>query len=227
MITGAVRLGGRVGDEGWLRRSAARVVGAIKEAAAEGRPVFSDVLGLRVVVINTRPDIATSFVLARFTAAVSLIEQYQPWRLRHLRRDVDRIRIATFPSRGVYFPGERTVVTELSFLAREAEFTPAQVAASILHEGVHARIHEMAVHLGFDLARRDMAREERVCRRAEIAFGRALPEVLGAPIVARAADALALDDAGVAPEVDWREALAAKARADQEAVAAWRQKGGE
>ncbi len=210
-------------DEGWLRRSAARLVGAIREAAAEGRPVFSEVLGLRVVVVNTRPDIATSFVLARFTAAISLIEQYQPWRLRHLRRDVDRIRIATFPSRGVYFPGERTVVTELSFLAREAEFTPAQVAASILHEGVHARVHEMAVHLGFDLARRDMAREERMCRRAEIEFGRALPEGMGAPVVARAADALALNDAGVAPEVDWHEALAAKARADQEAVAAWQQ----
>ncbi len=212
-----------MGDEGWVQRSVARLVGAIREAAAEGRPVVSEVLGLRVVVINTRPDIATSFVLARFTAAISLIEQYQPWRLRHLRRDTDRIRIAAFPSRGVYFPGERTVVTELSFLAREAEFTPAQVAASILHEGVHARVHEMAVHLGFDLATRDMAREERMCRRAEIAFGRALPEALGAAVVARAAGALALDDTGVAPEVDWPEALAAKARADQEAVAAWRQ----
>lgn len=215
-------LAGDVSDEGWLRRSAARVFGAIKEAAAEGRPVFSDVLGLRVVVLNTRPDIATSFVLARFTAAVTLIEQYQPWRLRHLRRDTERIRIATFPSRGAYFPSERTVLTELSFLACEAEFTPAQVAASILHEGVHARIHEMAVHLGFDLATRDMAREERMCRRAEIAFGGALPEAMGAAVVARAGDALALDDAGVAPEVDWREALAAKARADQEAVVAWK-----
>jgi hypothetical protein len=219
-----MRPGGDLGGEGWLRRSAARVVGAIKAAAAEGRPVYAEVLGVRVVVLNTRPDIATSFVLARFSDALSLIERYQPWRLRHLRRDADRIRIAAFPSRGVYFPGERTVVTELSFLAREAEFTPAQVAASILHEGVHARIHEMGVHLGFDLARRDMAREERICRRAEIAFGRALPEALGAPVIARAADALALDDAGVAPDVNWSEALAAKTRADQEAVAAWRQR---
>jgi hypothetical protein len=160
-------------------------------------------------------------VLARFTAAVALIEQYQPWRLRHLRRDTERIRIAAFPSRGAYFPGERTVLTELSFLAREAEFTPAQLAASILHEGVHARVHEMGVHLGFDLATRDMAREERMCRRAEIAFGSVLPEPIGAPVVVRATEALALDDAGVAPQVDWRAALAAKARSDQEAVAAW------
>jgi hypothetical protein len=199
-------------------------VGAIKEAALEGRPVVSGVLGLRVVVLNTRPDIATPFVLSRLAAAVSLIEQYQPWRLRHLRRDVTQIRVAAFPSRGAYIAADRTVLTELSFLAREAEFTPAQIASSILHEGVHARVHQMAVHLGFDLARRDMAREERLCRRAEVAFGRALPDALGAPVVARAADALALGDDGVAPEVDWQEALAAKARADREAVEAWRKR---
>jgi hypothetical protein len=213
-----------VGDAGWFRRGFARMFDAVKDAAAEGRPVFSDVLGFRVVVLNTRPDIPTAFVLARFTAAVSLIERYQPWRLAHLRRDAERIRIAAFPSRGAYFPGERTVLTELSFLAREAEFTPAQVAASILHEGVHARIHAMGIRLGFDLAARDMAREERMCRRAEIAYGRALPEAMGAAVIARAADALALDDAGVAPEVDWREALAAKARSDQEAIDVWRRK---
>ena len=84
----------------------------------------------------------------------------------------------------------------------------------------------MGVQLRFDLAMRDMAREERMCRRAEIAFGRALPEAMGAPVIARAADALALDDAGVAPEVDWREALAVKARADQEAIDDWRRKRG-
>jgi hypothetical protein len=180
------------------------------------------VLGLRVVVLNTRPDIVTSFVLARLTAAVSLIAQYQPWRLRHLRRDVAQIRIAAFPSRGAYFAADRTILTELSFLAREAEFTPAQIASSILHEGVHARVYQMAVHLGFDMAHRDMAREERLCRRAEVAFGRALPDSLGAPVVARAADALALSDDGVAPDVDWQAALAAKAQADRDAVEAWR-----
>jgi hypothetical protein len=47
---------------------------------------------------------------------------------------------------------------------------------------------------------------------------------MGEAVVARAADALALDDAGVAPAVDWREALAAKARADEDAVAAWRRR---
>ena len=100
-------------------------------------------------------------------------------------------------------------------LLREAEWI-------IVHEGVHARVHQMGMHLGFDPAARDMAREERLCRRAELAFGLALPPSLGQPVVARATEALALSDADVAPDVDWRLANAAKLRADQDAVEAWR-----
>jgi hypothetical protein len=215
-VTGDAGRGGRV------RTLLARLVGEVRSAAAANRPEYHTVHDVRVSVVNTRPDIATSFVLARFAAALTLIEQYQPWRLRHLRRDVALFRIAAFPSRGVYLPGDRTVLTELSFLARDAEFTSAQVASSILHEGVHARVHQMGIHLQFDPAARDMAREERLCRRAELVFGLALPASLGGAVIARAADALALSDAEVAPDVDWREAHAAKARADREAIDAWR-----
>ena len=52
----------------------------------------------------------------------------------------------------------------------------------------------------------DMSREERLCRRAELAFGRALPEDLGAPVIERALLSLALEDHDVAPSVDWQEA---------------------
>jgi hypothetical protein len=183
---------------------------------------YHTVRGFRVAVQNTRPDITTAFALERLDAALALIEEYQPWRIRHLRRDVTQLWIASYPSRGVYFPAQRTVLTELSFLGRAAEFSPAQVASSILHESVHARVHEMGLRLGFDPSRRDMAREERLCRRAEIAFGEALPPILGTPVVERAAAALTLPDEGVAPVVDWAEALAAKRRADADAVRAWR-----
>jgi hypothetical protein len=184
---------------------------------------YHTVLGFRVAVQNTRPDIATAFVLERLAAALALIEEHQPWRLRHLRRDVTQLWIASYPSRGVYFPAQRTVLTELSFLGRAAEFSAAQVASSILHESVHARVHEMGLRLRFDPRRRDMAREERLCRRAEIAFGLALPAALGAPVVERAAAALMLPDEHVAPLVDWEEALAAKRQADADAVRAWRE----
>ncbi len=156
------------------------------------------VRGLRVVVDNTRPDIATADVLQRFSEAIDLIDRYQPWRLRHLQRDAHEIRIIRFPSRGAFQPYERAIITELTFLARR-DISAAPVAASILHEGMHARIEAMALA---DESR-DSAREERICRRIELSFGESLPAALGAPVVERAAWALGLSDDEVAPQVDW------------------------
>jgi hypothetical protein len=53
---------------------------------------------------------------------------------------------------------------------------------------------------------KDIAREERLCRRAELAFGEALPPGLGQPVNARATESLSLSDAEVAPDIDWAEA---------------------
>jgi hypothetical protein len=47
--------------------------------------------GVPISVENTRPDIATADVIARLDEALGLIEKYQPWRLQHLRRDLDVI----------------------------------------------------------------------------------------------------------------------------------------
>ena len=157
--------------------------------------------GIRVVVENTRPDIATPEVLARLDEALALIEQYQPWRLRHLQRDLRQISVVRFPCRGAYIPAERVCVTELTFLARR-DISAAPVASSIVHEGMHARAHLMGVHPD-----RDLAHEERICRRAELAFGLALPKELGAPVIERALWSLELTDQEVAPAVDWSEAL--------------------
>ena len=159
------------------------------------------VRGFRVVVENTRPDVDTAAVLARLDEALGLIERHQPWRFRHLQRDLLQFRVARFACRGAYFPDERTCLTELTFLAR-TDITAAPVASSILHEGVHARVDRMGVRR----EGRDRAREERLCRRAELDFGRALPPDLGAPVVERALASLALEDEGVAPPIDWMEA---------------------
>lgn len=177
---------------------------------------------IAVDVINTRPDIPTDLALTRLDAALALIERYQPWRLRHLGRDIAGVLVTAFPSRGAYFPAQRIIVTELSFLGRTAEFTPAEIASSILHEGVHARIDRMRTTLQLDQRPPDRAREERICRRAELAFGQALPPAVGEPVMRRALDSLALGDAEVAPAVDWDAAQRVKAKADQEAIDAWR-----
>ena len=43
---------------------------------------------------------------------------------------------------------ERAVVTELTFLGRR-DIGPGLVASSIVHEGVHARVHAMAERFGW------------------------------------------------------------------------------
>jgi hypothetical protein len=159
------------------------------------------VRGFRVVVENSRPDIATATVVAQLDEALGLIERYQPWRLAHLRRDLERFWVVRYPCRGAYFPQSRTCMTELTFLAR-TDITAAPVASSILHEGVHARVHQMCV----GMQARDSAREERLCRRAELDFGLALPPELGTPVVERARASLELTDEDVAPTIDWAEA---------------------
>jgi hypothetical protein len=166
-----------------------------------------DVRGIHVDVENTRPDIATAAVLERLDEALVLIERYQPIRFRHLRRDLRRILVVRYPCRGAYIPAERTCVTELTFLARR-DIPASVVASSILHEGVHARADRFRVHIGAQRYEEDAAREERLCRRAELTFGRALPAELGAPVIERALATMQLDDVGVAPRIDWNEALA-------------------
>ena len=170
------------------------------------------VRGIPVSVENTRPDIATADVLARLDEALALIERYQPWRLRHLRRDLDEIRVVRFPCRGAWIPNEGACVTELTFLARR-DISAAPVASSIIHEGMHARVDRM----GVSRDGRDRAREERLCRRAELEFGRALPADLGAPVVQRALESLELADQDVAPAIDWNEALRRQNEIDRRA----------
>ena len=103
-------------------------------------------------------------------------------------------------------------MTELTFLARR-DITAAPVASSIIHEGMHARVHNCGVRE----ESRDIAREERICRQAELDFGLSLPPELGAPVVERARASLELGDAEVAPSIDWSVALARQEAIDRAA----------
>ena len=171
-----------------------------------------DVRDFPVVVDNTRPDIETHDVLQRLSDALLLVERYQPWRLRHLHRDLRYILVVRYPCRGAFLPAERACVTELTFLAR-TDITAAPVASSIVHEGMHARVHAMGVRR----SSRDAAREERICRRAELDFGRSLPPALGAPVIERARASLELADEDVAPAIDWTEAMRRQRAIDDDA----------
>jgi hypothetical protein len=163
--------------------------------------------GIPVTVLNSRPDIDTALVCARLDAALGLIETWQPWRFRRLQHDLAGIRVSRFPCRAAYFPHTRTCLVELTFLANPA-FSDAQIAASIVHEGVHARLHRA----GLRLPPEEHAREERLCRRAELELGLAVPN--GEAVVERARQSLSLADDDVAPSIDWDEAARRVAEVD-------------
>lgn len=147
------------------------------------------------MVENTRPDVVTEDVLHRLDEALGLIERYAPHHFRRLKRDFSRILVQRYACRGAYLPVDHSCMVELTF-AVNRDFTPSQIAATILHEAMHARLHR----LGFPLEMKDRARQERFCRRAEIEFGLAVPD--GAPIVARATATLDAPDEAVAPAID-------------------------
>ena len=176
-------------------------------------PEHRTVRGLPVTLINTRPDIDSEDVFARVDQALALIEKYQPWHFRRLPRDFARIEIRRFPCRGAFFPETRTCLVELTFVVNR-EFTPTQVAATILHEAMHARLDNAGVKYDSSGA----AKHERFCRRAEVEFGMVAPD--GASVVERALASLAGADDEVAPIIDWEVAGRRVAEADLAALSA-------
>jgi hypothetical protein len=181
--------------------------------AGAGLPDDRKIRGLPVTLINTRPDIDSDDVFARLDAALGLIERYQPSNFRRMHRDFARIQVRRFPCRGAYFPETHTCLVELTFVVNR-DFTPTQVAATILHEAMHARLDNAGVQ--YDPA--EAAKHERFCRRAEVEFGMVAPD--GAPVVERALASLASADEEVAPVIDWELAGHRVKQADLAALSA-------
>jgi len=169
------------------------------------------VRGIAVVVDNTRPDINTADVLARLERTRALIESYVPHHFWHLKRDFAYIVVQRFACRGAYFHEQRACLVELTFTVNP-DFSDAEVAATILHEAMHARLDQ----LGFPLEMEDRARQERFCRRAEIEFGQLVPN--GERVIERAQWSSDLSDEDVAPVIDPILAAQRIAEVDRQAL---------
>jgi hypothetical protein len=178
---------------------------------ARPAPAEYDVRGIRILVNNTRPDIETHDVLARLDRALALIERYVPHHFRHLKRDFAYIVVQRFACRGGYFHEQRACLVELTFTVNP-DFSDAEVAATILHEAMHARLDR----LGFPLEMEDRARQERFCRRAEIEFGALVPG--GERVVERARWTVDQSDEDVAPVIDPEVAARRVAEVDRQAL---------
>ncbi|HYW52172.1 MAG TPA: hypothetical protein VE861_16265 [Gemmatimonadaceae bacterium] len=168
---------------------------ALRDRYDAARSIKRDIDGVAVWFLNERADIDDAQLQGRLAEALALIAKYMPHNCRRLRTDVSCIWVKRWPNRGVFFHDSRIMVIDTTFVVNPT-FTRAQVAATILHEGVHARVTAMRVNRRLVTA----ADEERLCRRAEIAFGELAPG--GAPVVARAMEILGLSDDEVAPGID-------------------------
>jgi hypothetical protein len=166
--------------------------------------------GLPVRLMNTRRDISSTEVLGRLDQALDLIATYAPRRFRRMQHDFAGLVVRRFPCRGAFFPEERECLVELTFTVNPRH-NISEIAASIVHEATHARIS----HMCGPLPQEQRAREERLCRKAELEFGLALPD--GAVVVERARFALGMEDQQVAPVVDWVEGARRVAAADSQA----------
>jgi hypothetical protein len=191
----------------------ARLIDEIKLAFglhARQRIVHRVVNGIDVMLENTRPDISDEDVFARLTEVLAMIEHYAPAKLRRLRKDIAGIDVKRFACRGAFFGETRRVLCELTFVVNR-DFSIAEIASSMLHEGVHARVHAAGVFR----TPGSLAKEERLCRATELWWGRTVPN--GEKVVERALASLELGDRDVAPAVDWREAAQRVAEVDRRA----------
>jgi hypothetical protein len=173
----------------WLRPVAAKLV----EATPDTRIIH----GVSVRVSDNRAEVDPEHLRKKITAALDLIAEYQPHRLRRLPRDMDVIWVREHNMcRAAFYgwPDLRACVLDDFFVGT---FPEAQVASSIVHEGIHARLRSAGVPWSDCQGAR--AREERLCREAELSFGLALPN--GQAAVARARESLLLDDDNVAPRL--------------------------
>ena len=173
----------------------------LRDALDARRSRRTTILGVPVWFLNDRADIDDAHLEARFGEALALIRDHAPRSLARLRTDVAHVWVRRWPNRGIFFGDTRIMVVDTTFVVNP-DFVPAQVAATIVHEGVHARVTAM----GVARTQASLPKEERLARRAEIDFGRRAPG--GAAVVERALAILAMADDEVAPRIDLAEAEA-------------------
>ena len=122
------------------------------------------------IFVTTRAERHIAF--EKVEAALGLVRDHAPVRFEQLKRDLACIFVfGERSAKGRYVQTERICDLTLSHIVAP-ETSPAHIAATIVHEGQHARLFR----LGIDRPERERGPIERVCHRAARAFGRRLPD---------------------------------------------------
>ena len=157
--------------------------------------------GLRVVLTTDADGEDETLAFDRVEGALGLLATHDPRRLNRMRGDLELIWLRRHPMcRGSYDPWLGACVIDLPNFVVNPQFTLAEIAASIVHEAMHARLRGRGIE--YDDA--NGARIEHICRKAEIAFAKRLPE--GAePVLDRARQMLTAMDRGQSAAVSTAE----------------------
>jgi hypothetical protein len=139
--------------------------------------------------------------LERVIAAVELIRRYDHAGFRRVQRGVKRILVSWLP--GTW--GEYHSEIDLCVLNDEHVVAPetsiAAIASTVVHEATHARLVRAGVPYDESLR----PRVERICFRAQRAFGRRLPD--GRDVVELAERQLARKDDFASDDAEWHRLL--------------------
>ena len=170
---------------------------AVKDRLEAGRETEM-IRGMRVRISHDPHGSSREHLTRKIGDALDLIGRFRPLDLRRMTGDMSiwlrehtMCRAALYPGPD---PSRRICVLDTFFVGT---FPEEQIASSIVHEGIHARLRRMGVPWPAD--QRLRAREERMCRKAELRLGLAIPN--GAAIAERARASLLLDDEDVAPRL--------------------------
>ena len=173
-----------------IRRFIDAVDGRAREAMLRASSERRVIHGVDVWIVNDGQFATTEALFDKIEAALDLVARHTPWRLGAMRRDFARVLVIRQDGCRALLDAMGNCSLDTYFVAT---FPPEAVASSIVHEGVHARLRRG----GRRMPRELIAWEERLCRRAELAFGLRLPD--GAAVVERARASLALSDREIAP----------------------------
>jgi hypothetical protein len=107
----------------------------------------------------------------KIEAALQLIEQCDPRRMAYLRRDVKRILVwGSLDYNGTWRQADAMCELSIEFV-RSPKTTAAILAATLVHEAMHARL----MRWGFGYSEPMRVRIEAMCIKASISFARRLP----------------------------------------------------
>lgn len=160
--------------------------------------------GIEVLLDVHARHVEDEDLFEKMDEALSLIAQYQPWRLKQMQRVLSLVIVRRRASNRAALIGATTAELDWTFVLKHSS---EEVAASLIHEAVHARIHRW---IGWGTEER-RARDERLCRQAELSFAEAIPN--GDVVRERASQALAGGDNVLAPPIDHAEVSRLNARA--------------